>query len=61
MVKLEKDVDAKLPTKAKNTDIDTMNALMTSNILMDDSDQCTSLGMLGCGVCILLPLFIIKL
>jgi hypothetical protein len=30
MVKPERDVDAEVPTKVKNTDIDTMNTLMTS-------------------------------
>jgi hypothetical protein len=43
MVKLERDVDAEIPTKVKNTDIDTMNTLMTSNIVVEESDQCTCL------------------
>ena len=33
MVKLERDADEKVPTKEINTDIDTMIALMASNIL----------------------------
>ena len=33
MVKLERDADEKVPTKETSTDIDTMIALMASNIL----------------------------
>jgi hypothetical protein len=50
MVKLERDVDSEVPTKVKNTDIDTMNTLMTSNIVIEESDQCTSSGKLNCGM-----------
>jgi hypothetical protein len=41
MVKSERDADTEVPTKVKNTDIDTMNTLMTSNIVIEESDQCT--------------------
>ena len=50
MVKLEKDVDAEVPTKVKNTDIDRMNTLMASNIVIEESDQCTCLIKLNRGM-----------
>jgi hypothetical protein len=49
MVKLERDVDSEVPINV-NTDIDTMNTLMTSNIVIEESDQCTSSGKLNCGM-----------
>jgi hypothetical protein len=49
MVKSEVDADAEVPTKVKNGDIDTMNALMTSNIVIEESDLMTSSGKLNCG------------
>jgi hypothetical protein len=33
-----------------NTDIDAMNTLMASNIVIEESDQYTSLGKLDCGM-----------
>jgi hypothetical protein len=50
MVKLEKEVDAKVPTKVMKTDIDTMNTLMASSIAIEESDQRTSLRKLCCGM-----------
>ena len=46
MVKPERDVAAEVLTKVKNTNIDTMNTIMTSNIVIEESDQCTSSGKL---------------
>jgi hypothetical protein len=50
MVKSERDVDAEVPTKVKDTDIDTTNTLMAINIAIEESDQCTLLAKLNCGM-----------